>query len=196
MKKKGQNRSSKHLGGFSKLSSDTSKRLIVKQKTIRVLLNTGSSGDLLFIAKGSQKYIPTLKRAVPQSGGTSNGTFITKKVGEISLSFVEYSASKSINLVPDIVEYEAGASEPLYDLIIGKQTLHDIGKGYSVLLANCPAICSVIFVTSCHFCMGQNILVNELIFFRPFILFFVRIVDIFHSITNEWAKLTCFSFIF
>jgi hypothetical protein len=42
------------------------------------------------------------------------------------LSFVEYSASKSINLVPDIVEYKAGASEPLYDLIIGKQTLHDI----------------------------------------------------------------------
>jgi hypothetical protein len=31
---------------------------------IRVLLDTGSSGDLLFIAKGSQKYIPTLKRAV------------------------------------------------------------------------------------------------------------------------------------
>ena len=52
---------------------------------------------------------------------------ITKNLGEISLSFVEYSASKSINLVPDIVEYEAGASEPLYDLIIGKQTLHNIG---------------------------------------------------------------------
>ncbi len=32
------------------------------------------------------------------------------------------------------------------------------GKGYSVLLGNCPAICSVIFVTSCHFCMGQNVL--------------------------------------
>ena len=37
-------------------------------------------------------------------------------------------------------------------------------------------------------CMGQNILVNESIFFMPFILFFVRMVDIFHSITNEWAK--------
>ncbi len=37
------------------------------------------------------------------------------------------SASKSIYLVSDIVDYEAGASEPLYDLIIGKQTLHDIG---------------------------------------------------------------------
>jgi hypothetical protein len=126
-KKKGLNRSSKHLGKFSKLSSDTSKRLIVKQKTIRVLLDTGSSGDLLFVAKGSQKYIPTVKRAVPQSWGTSNGTFITKKVGEIYLTFVEYSAIKSINLVRDIVEYKAGASKPLYDLIIGKQTLHDIG---------------------------------------------------------------------
>jgi hypothetical protein len=72
-------------------------------------------------------YKPTLKRAVPQSWGTSDGTFIAKKVGEITLSFVEYSVTKSINLVPDIVEYEAGASKPLYDLIIGKQTLHDIG---------------------------------------------------------------------
>ncbi len=30
---------------------DTSKRLIVKQKAIRVLLDTGSSGDLLFLEK-------------------------------------------------------------------------------------------------------------------------------------------------
>jgi hypothetical protein len=122
------NSKGKDLNRSSEHANDTSERLIVKQKTIRVLLDTGLSGDLLFIEKGSQKYIPTLKRAVPQSWGTSNGTFITKKVGEISLSFVEYSASKSINLVPDIVEYEAGASEPLYDLIIGKQTLHDIGE--------------------------------------------------------------------
>ena len=90
------------------------------------MLDTGLSGDLLFIAKGSQKYIPTLKRAVPQSWGTSNGTFITKKLDEVTLSFVEYSASKSIKLIPDIVEYKAGASEPLYNLIIGKQTLYDI----------------------------------------------------------------------
>ena len=61
--------------------NDTSERLIVKQKTIRVLLDTGSSGDLLFIRKESQKYIPTTKRVVPQSWGTSNGTFKTNKVG-------------------------------------------------------------------------------------------------------------------
>ncbi len=85
------------------------------------------SGDLLFIRKGTQKYIPTLKRVgVPQLRGTSNGTFQTKKVGTIYLSFVEYSRSKSVHLTPDIVENKAGASEPLYDLIMGKQTLHDI----------------------------------------------------------------------
>ena len=77
-KKKGLNRSSKHFGGFREPANNASERLVVKQKTIRVLLNTGLSSDLLFIAKGSQKNIPTLKRAVPKSWGTSNGTFIKK----------------------------------------------------------------------------------------------------------------------
>ena len=54
-KKKGLNRSSKHLGGFRKPASDASERLIVKQKTIRVLLDTGSSGDLLFIEQRDLK---------------------------------------------------------------------------------------------------------------------------------------------
>jgi len=48
-------------------------------------------------------------------------------VGEVTLSFVEYSLSKSIHLTPDIVEYDAGATAPLYNLIIDKQTLHNIG---------------------------------------------------------------------
>jgi hypothetical protein len=46
-------------------------------------------------------------------------------VGDITLSFVDYSLSKSVHLTPDIVEYKAGATAPMYDLIIGKQTLHD-----------------------------------------------------------------------
>jgi len=126
-KKKHLNRALKRPNELNESISDISERQIVKQKTIRVLLDTGSSGDLLFVRKGSQKYIPTLKRAVPQSWGTSNGTFKTKKVGEITLSFAEYSLSKSVHLTPDIVEYNAGATAPLYDLIIGKQTLHKIG---------------------------------------------------------------------
>jgi hypothetical protein len=48
-------------------------------------------------------------------------------VDEVELSFVEYSASKKVNLCPDIVEYSKGGPLLLYDLIIGKQTLHDIG---------------------------------------------------------------------
>jgi hypothetical protein len=40
---------------------------------------------------------------------------------------MEYSASKSVWLTPDIVEYEIGDPSPLYNLIIGKQTLQDIG---------------------------------------------------------------------
>ncbi len=66
LKKKDPNRSNKHLNGLSKPVSNVGERLIVKLKTIRVLHDTGSSGDLLFIKKGSQKYIPTVKRAVPQ----------------------------------------------------------------------------------------------------------------------------------
>ncbi len=48
-------------------------------------------------------------------------------MGDIKITFVEYSASKSVHLAPDIVEYDAGANALMYDLIIGKQSLHDIG---------------------------------------------------------------------
>ncbi len=82
---------------------DTSKRLIATHKTIRVLLDTGSSGDLLFLEKGPNKYIPVVKRAVPESWNTSNGTFKTKKVGEVKLSFVKYSASKKVHLHPVMI---------------------------------------------------------------------------------------------
>ena len=67
-------------------------------------------------------------------------------------------------------------------------SLASSGNGYSVLLAVCSAICPAAFGHVLPICMGQNILVNASIFFMPFILFFVRMVDIFHSITNEWAK--------
>ena len=94
---------------------------------MRVLLDSGSNGDLLFMKKGSSKCISIVKRVVPQSWGTSNGTFVTDKVGDIEISFVEYSASKKVCLQLDIVEYSPGEQAPMYDLIIGKQTMHDLG---------------------------------------------------------------------
>jgi len=54
-----------------------------------------------------------MKRAIAQSWGTSNDTFQTKKVGVIDIFFTEYSASKSVKLTPDIVEYQVGAQAPL-----------------------------------------------------------------------------------
>ncbi len=101
--------------------------LCVKNKTIRVLLYSGSSGDLLFMKKGSSKSISVVKRVVPQSWGTSNGTFVTDRVGDIEISFVEYPASKKVHLQPDIVEFSPGDQAPMYDLIIGKQRMHDLG---------------------------------------------------------------------
>jgi hypothetical protein len=99
----------------------------VKNKRIRVLLDSGSSGDLLFMKKGSSKRISIVERVVPQSWGTSNGTFITDTVGDIEISFVEYLASKKVHLQQDIVEYSPGDQAPMYNLIIGKQTMHDLG---------------------------------------------------------------------
>jgi hypothetical protein len=101
--------------------------LYVKYKTIRVLLDSGSSGDLIFMKKGSSKCISIVKRVVPQSRGTSNGTFVTDKVGDIKISFVEYLASKKVRLQPDIVEYSPGDQAPMYDLIIGMRTMHVLG---------------------------------------------------------------------
>ncbi len=70
--------------------------------------------------------IPIAKRAVKQSWNASNGTFQTKRVGDIELSFVDYSSSKSVWVTPDIVEY-SDEMPPMYDLILGKQSLHDLG---------------------------------------------------------------------
>jgi hypothetical protein len=77
--------------------------------------------------KGSSKRISVVKQDVPQLWGTSNGTFVTDKVGDIEISFVEYLASKKVRLQPGIVEYSSEDQAPMYDLIIGKQTIHNLG---------------------------------------------------------------------
>jgi hypothetical protein len=59
--------------------------------------------------------------------GTSNGSFVTDKVGDIEISFVKYLASKKVRLQLDIVEYSPGDQAQMYDLTIGKQTLHNLG---------------------------------------------------------------------
>ncbi len=91
-------------------------------------MTLGQVATSFFMKKGSSKRISVVKRVVPQSWGTSIDTFVTNKVGNIEISFVEFSASKKVRLQPNIVEYSPGDQAPMYDLIIGKQTMHDLGE--------------------------------------------------------------------
>ncbi len=46
-----------------------------KQKLVRVLLDSGSGGNLVFVDKDKPMLLPSSKRLVPQSWNTSNGMF-------------------------------------------------------------------------------------------------------------------------
>jgi len=61
---------------------------------IRVLLDTGSNGDLCFHEKGKLKPFPYLTWQVPKSWHTSNGTFQTHGRGKLRIKFLDYSASR------------------------------------------------------------------------------------------------------
>jgi hypothetical protein len=77
-----------------------------KQKLVRVLLDSGSDGDLIFVDKDKPMLLPFSKRLVPQLWNTWNGMFPTKRKAEIELNFFEYSNSKRYLAEPDIVEYD------------------------------------------------------------------------------------------
>ncbi len=100
-----------------------------KQKLVRVLLDSGSDGDLIFVDKDKPMLLPSLKRLVPQLWNTLNGRFQTKRKIEIKLNFFEYSDSKRYLAVPDIVEYNK-INKPRYDIILGVKTM----KKYGIIL--------------------------------------------------------------
>jgi hypothetical protein len=93
---------------------------------IRVLLDSGSDGDLWFQEKGTKPRFPYLTRQVPKSWHTSNQSFLTKGRGEVNLTSFEYSNSKRYMIEPDIVEYDPKKmAKPVFDLILilGVETL-------------------------------------------------------------------------
>ena len=107
--------------------SSKSNKKDTKEKVIRVLLDSGSSGDLWFHKKGTPKHFPYSTRLVSKSWNTSNGIFTTKGRGEFSIKFFEYSNSKQVVTKPDVVEYEKDEMKPMFDLILGIQTMHELG---------------------------------------------------------------------
>ncbi len=85
---------------------------------MRVLLDSGSDGDLVFVDKDKPMLLLTSKRLVAQSQNTLNGMFQTKHKAEIELNFCEYSNSIRYLAEPDIVKYDK-TNTPQYDLILG-----------------------------------------------------------------------------
>ena len=106
----------------------TSSKKVQKPKLIKVLLDSGSDGDLWFHKKGTPKCFPYTTRQVPKSWCTSNGNFHTEGRGKLELKFFEYSNSKSVSIRPDVVEYDGDKlKQPVFDLILGTDTMEELG---------------------------------------------------------------------
>ena len=73
---------------------------------IKVLLDSGSDGDVMFHEKEASLHLPYLTRQVPHSWHTSNGTLLIKGRNKVSLKFFECSNSKEYQVKPDVVEYD------------------------------------------------------------------------------------------
>jgi hypothetical protein len=95
---------------------------------VRVLLDSGSDGDLVVVDKDKPMLVPSSKRLVPQSRNTSNGRFQIKEKAEIELLSLNIPIAKG-TLYPDIVEYDK-IYKPQYDLILDVKTL----KKYGIIL--------------------------------------------------------------
>ncbi len=91
---------------------------------MRVLLDSGSDGDLVFVSKDKPMLLPYSKRLVPQLWNTSNGIFQTKCKDRVELNFFEYIDSKRFYAKPDVVKYNKD-SKPQYDLILGTETMRE-----------------------------------------------------------------------
>ncbi len=75
-----------------------------KQNIVRVLLDSGSNGDLIFVNTDKSILLPYSKRLVPQLWNTSNGILLTQHKARVELNFFEYSDSKRYHVEPDVVK--------------------------------------------------------------------------------------------
>jgi hypothetical protein len=96
-----------------------------KQNIMRVLLDSGSNSNLIFVNKDKPILLPYLKRLVPQSWNTLNGIFQTRRKSRVELNFFEYSDSKKYHVEPD-VKYD-DINRPQYDLILGTVSMKKFG---------------------------------------------------------------------
>ena len=86
----------------SKRCRRSSKLLFTKK--VRVLLDSGSDGDIWFHRKEATKRFPYTERQLVKSYQTSAGDFRTKGQAKFELKFFEYSESYRYFIRPDICE--------------------------------------------------------------------------------------------
>ena len=62
-----------------------------------------------------------------KSWHTSNGVFQIKGIGKFTFKFFEYSNSHEFLAEPGIVRHEKDEMKPMFDLILGIKTMHELG---------------------------------------------------------------------
>jgi hypothetical protein len=97
-----------------------------KKKIMRILVDSGSDSNLIFVNKDKSMLLPSSKRLVPQMWNTSKRMFQTKRKAGIELNFLKYSNSKRFFAEPDIVKYSEN-NKPQYDLILVTVTMKELG---------------------------------------------------------------------
>lgn len=97
-----------------------------EENLLRVLLDTGSDGDLFFPTRRMLKFFETKESAYPTTWGTSNGKFKTRKKACLKLLLPEFSQNKRFDLEADVkvIDDDEAVS---YDLILGIETLSEFG---------------------------------------------------------------------
>ena len=64
---------------------------------------------------------------MPKSWHTSNGSFQTNGRAKLRVKFVEYSTRREYFIQPDVVEYKDPIDKPGFDLILGSNTMKELG---------------------------------------------------------------------
>ena len=103
-------------------------RIEPSKRVRKVLLDSRSDRDIAFIKISDKASIDMHNRLHTQRWKISNGIFEITKVGSVLLTLPWFSTSKIMSVRPDIQFIDKDQPPPMYDLIIGIETLSDWKK--------------------------------------------------------------------
>jgi hypothetical protein len=93
-----------------------------RTRPLRILLDSGSDGDIAFLTRSDFLKYVAVQRSYPSTWNTSNGVFQTSDVAKMDLLFPEFSQSRIFSCTADVKIISVNEN-PTYDLIIGIETL-------------------------------------------------------------------------